>query len=197
MQLMFRFLVLVTWQVRIGTHNLQIMLWKLNNFHKLVLPKKTIFPNILHFMNKSDCVAAKFLLYNNFLLCKCVLRLQFVCTREGQKHRLIKTQIGHARDFAWYRSQRPSPAHDSVTQACTDTDFKMRDKSATLRVHELLLCDILILRAGDGHWPRYQAKFLGCQGVVKKSLQPSFFSSHGCIYTKVAVSTSGLSNLNI
>ena len=28
------------------------------------------------------------------------------------------------------------------------------------------------------------------RGRVKKSLQPSFFSSHGCIYTKVAVSTS-------
>ena len=25
-------------------------------------------------------------------------------------HRLIKTQIGHARDFTWYRGQRPSPA---------------------------------------------------------------------------------------
>ena len=25
-------------------------------------------------------------------------------------HRLIKTQIGHARDFSWYRGQRPSPA---------------------------------------------------------------------------------------
>ena len=22
----------------------------------------------------------------------------------------MKTQIGHARDFAWYRGQRPSPA---------------------------------------------------------------------------------------
>ena len=30
------------------------------------------------------------------------------------------------------------------------------------------------------------------QGRVKKSLQPSFFSSHGCIYTKVAVSTSSI-----
>ena len=30
----------------------------------------------------------------------------------------------------------------------------------------------------------------GLRGRVKKSLQPSFFSSHGCIYTKVAVSTS-------
>ena len=30
------------------------------------------------------------------------------------------------------------------------------------------------------------------RGRVKKSLQPSFFSSHGCIYTKVAVSTSSM-----
>ena len=34
-------------------------------------------------------------------------------------HRLIKTQIGHARDFAWYRGQRPSsacviPSHERV-----------------------------------------------------------------------------------
>ena len=28
----------------------------------------------------------------------------------GTTHRLIKTQIGHARDFAWYRGQHPSPA---------------------------------------------------------------------------------------
>ena len=36
----------------------------------------------------------------------------------AQSHRLMKTQIGHARDFAWYRGQRPSPARlDSVTQA--------------------------------------------------------------------------------
>ena len=30
------------------------------------------------------------------------------------------------------------------------------------------------------------------RGRVKNSLQPSFFSSHGCIYTKVAVSTSSM-----
>ena len=29
---------------------------------------------------------------------------------EALSHRLIKTQIGHARDFTWYRGQRPSPA---------------------------------------------------------------------------------------
>ena len=29
---------------------------------------------------------------------------------KGREHRLIKTQIGHARDFTWYRGQRPSPA---------------------------------------------------------------------------------------
>ena len=33
---------------------------------------------------------------------------------------------------------------------------------------------------------------LKIRGRVKKSLQPSFFSSHGCIYTKVAVSTSNM-----
>ena len=32
------------------------------------------------------------------------------------------------------------------------------------RVRELLLCDILIMRAGDGRWPRYQAKSLACPG---------------------------------
>ena len=30
------------------------------------------------------------------------------------------------------------------------------------------------------------------RGRVKKSLQPSFFSSRGCIYTKVAVSKSSM-----
>ena len=31
-------------------------------------------------------------------------------------------------------------------------------------VRELLLCDILFTRAGDGRWPRYQAKSLACLG---------------------------------
>ena len=31
-------------------------------------------------------------------------------------------------------------------------------------MRELLLCDILITRAGDGRWPRYQAKSLACPG---------------------------------
>ena len=30
------------------------------------------------------------------------------------------------------------------------------------------------------------------RGRVNNSLQPSFFSSHGCIYTKMAVSTSSM-----
>ena len=32
------------------------------------------------------------------------------------------------------------------------------------RMHELLLCDILITRAGEGRWLRYQAKSLACPG---------------------------------
>ena len=35
------------------------------------------------------------------------------------------------------------------------------------RVRELLLCDILITRAGDGRWPRNQAKSLACPRCVQ------------------------------
>ena len=35
-------------------------------------------------------------------------------------------------------------------------------------------------------------RLMDIRGRVKKSLQPSFFSPHGCIYTKVAVSTSSM-----
>ena len=60
---------------------------------------------------------------------------------------------------------------DSVTRACTDSrarkPLQLHNKSSTLRVRELLLCDILITRAGDGRWPRYQAKSLACPGYGK------------------------------
>ena len=39
----------------------------------------------------------------------CMLTRTSYCTHI-YNHRLIKTQIGHARDFTWYRGQRPSPA---------------------------------------------------------------------------------------
>ena len=42
------------------------------------------------------------------------------------------------------------------------------------RVRELLLCDSLITRAGDGCWPRYQAKSLACPGCE--------FNTFSCIY---------------
>ena len=97
-------------------------------------------------------------------------------------HRLIKTQIGHARDFAWYRGQRPSPAHvsvrDSVTRACTDSrarkPLQLRDKSATLSRAWVVIVRhldyILITRAGDGRWPRYQVKSLACPGCGRMVL---------------------------
>ena len=93
-------------------------------------------------------------------------------------HRLIKTQIGHARDFAWYRGQRPSPARvtarDSVTRACTDSrarkPLQLRDKFATLSHAWVVIVRhldyILITRAGDGRWPRYQVKSLACPGCA-------------------------------
>ena len=40
-------------------------------------------------------------------------------------------------------------------------------------------------------WWRHTS-VLYIRGRVKKSLQPSFFSSHGCIYRKAAVSTSSI-----
>ena len=86
-------------------------------------------------------------------------------------HRLIKTQIGHARDFAWYRGQRPSPArvilsHERVQIHARENLCSYVTNPPHFRMRELLLCDILITRAGDGRWPRYQAKSLAFPGCV-------------------------------
>ena len=112
-------------------------------------------------------------------------------------HRLIKTQIGHARDFAWYRGQRPSPAcvtaRDSVTRACTDSraqkPLQLRDKSATLSRAWFVIVRhldyILITRAGDGRWPRYQVKSLacpGCVGNIFREKYSSYFYKQGVIW---------------
>ena len=100
-----------------------------------------------------------------------------VCTisswqwRQLLDHRLIKTQIGHARDFAWYRGQCPSPArvilsHERVQIHARKNLCSYATNPPHFRMHELSLCDILITRAGDGRWPRYQAKSLACPGCV-------------------------------
>ena len=90
-------------------------------------------------------------------------------------HRLIKTQIGHARDFAWYRGQRPSPArvilsHERVQIQASENLSQLRDKSSTLSRAWVVIVRhldyILITRAGDGRWPRYQVKSLACPGCV-------------------------------
>ena len=85
--------------------------------------------------------------------------------------RLIKTQIGHARDFTWYRGQRPSHArvilsHERVQIYGRENLCSYATNPPHFSVRELLLCDVLITRAGDGHWPRYQAKSLACTGCV-------------------------------
>ena len=86
-------------------------------------------------------------------------------------HRLIKAQIGHARDFAWYRGQRPSPArvilsHKRVQINVRENLCSYATNLPHFRVRGLLLCGILITRAGDGRWPRYQAKSLACPGCA-------------------------------
>ena len=94
------------------------------------------------------------------------------------RHRLIKTQIGHARDFTWYRGQRPSPArvilsHERVQIHACEKPLQLRDKSATLSRAWVVIVRhldyILITRTGDGRWPRYQAKSLACPGCGLRS----------------------------
>ena len=65
----------------------------------------------------------------------------------GRRHRLIKTQIGHARDFTWYRGQRPSPArvilsHERVQIHARENLCSYATNPPDIRVRELLLCDI-------------------------------------------------------
>ena len=96
--------------------------------------------------------------------------------RQRQNHRLIKTQIGHARDFTWYRGQRPSPArvilsHERVQIHALENLCSYATNPPHFRVRELLLCDILITPAGDGRWPRYQAKSLACPGCGQNILR--------------------------
>ena len=62
-------------------------------------------------------------------------------------HRLIKTQIGHARDFTWYRGQRPSPArvilsHERVQIHARENLCSYTTNPPHFCVRELLLCDI-------------------------------------------------------
>ena len=97
----------------------------------------------------------------------------------GKLHRLTKTQIGHARDFTWYRSQRPSPArvilsHERVQIHACKNLCSYATNPPHFCVKELLLCDILITRAGDGRWPRYQAKSLACPGCGKLTCRPDY-----------------------
>ena len=81
-------------------------------------------------------------------------------------HRLIKTQIGHARDFGGFGGDFCT--RDSVTRACTDSrarkPLQLREKSTTLLRAWVVIVRhldyILFTRAGDGRWPQYQAKSL-------------------------------------
>ena len=62
-------------------------------------------------------------------------------------HRLIKTQIGHARDFTWYRGQRPSPARvilsrERVQIHARENLCSYATNPPHFRVREFLLCDI-------------------------------------------------------
>ena len=96
-------------------------------------------------------------------------------------HRLIKTQTRGTLPVL-----RPTPvpcARDSVTRACTDSrarkPLQLRDNSATLSRAWVVIVRhldyILITRAGDGRWPRYQAKSLACPGCVLYPLQITLF----------------------
>ena len=72
---------------------------------------------------------------------------RWISTVKCYTHRLIKTQIRHARDFAWYRGQRPSPArvilsHERVQIHARENLCSYATNPLHFRVRELLLCDI-------------------------------------------------------
>ena len=89
------------------------------------------------------------------------------CWLQCATHRLIKTQIGHARLCL---ISRPTPvpcARDSNERVQIHVRENLCSYATNpphFSVRELLLCDILITHAGDGRWPRYQAKSLACPG---------------------------------
>ena len=128
----------------------------------LVPPQQSMYTRTLKRVPKTAKFGKKAVFFNPWNCNMCL----------GYNHRLIKTQIGHARDFTWYRGQLPSPALDSVTRACTDSrawkPLQLRDKSATLLRAWVVIVRhldyILFTRAGDGRWLRYQTKSLACPG---------------------------------
>ena len=59
---------------------------------------------------KKNCDVKASVLYNAVPCGYCKLEYNVPVKVNCIDHRLIKTQIGYARDFTWYRGQRPSPA---------------------------------------------------------------------------------------
>ena len=102
-------------------------------------------------------------------------------------HRLINKNTDRTRE-GLYLISRPTPvpcARDSVIRACKDSrarkPLQLRDKSTTLLRAWVVIVRhldyILITRAGDGRWPRYQAKSLACPGCAIDDLHISHNAS--------------------
>ena len=106
------------------------------NFAKCIIGQGVLFP-LLHSNQAKWFIQTAWSRYS---------RSEYNCDKT-HNHRLIKTQIGHARDFTWYRGQRPSPArvilsHERVQIHARENLCSYAINLPHVRVRELLLCDI-------------------------------------------------------
>ena len=119
---------------------------KKKNVYNAPLPIKIFFQVQLcrnNIKNSLSTLWGIFVVKSHNALAKVLWVKSPMCTA----HRLINIQIGHTRDFTWYRGQRPSPArvilsHERVQIHARENLCSYATNPPHFCVRELLLCDI-------------------------------------------------------